>query len=81
MATFFHLNENTWINRDMIRWAEKQDNGCFNVCSKQTGCGYGDTQKICPNSPDYRKFMTYLGIQKEKTSEDCSYGVVVAKRE
>lgn len=79
MSQFFRADNDRWINKDMIRWVEKGTT-CFYICSKQDGCSYADTHRICPESPDFKKFMNFIGYHPEKkddTLETSSYGVVI----
>lgn len=69
MSQFFHAEGDRWINRDMIRWVEK-GTSCYYICSKQDGCSYADTHKICPASPDFEAFVKFLSQPAVKKEGD-----------
>jgi hypothetical protein len=60
-TVYFKTDDNRIINENCIRWVKKMSE-CLEVCIKITGCGNGDTHKICKmnNLTSYNKLNKHF---------------------
>jgi hypothetical protein len=59
--SYIKTDENIIINEKAIRWVRKMED-CLYVCTKQTGCTFMDTIKICKvnNIDSYNKLNKHF---------------------